>query len=98
VTLPEQSQSDREISYRIGWKKGKIHVSDQTSREAGQTFPAHNTPHPDTNDIHNQNPLLGVIWKRAPYPGWKAVFWTAAVLPAAGFAAVVWLVSRLTEG
>lgn len=98
MTLPEQSQSDREISYRIGWKKGKIHVSDNASREKGQTHLAHTVPSPDPNVPYNTDPLLRVIWKRASYPGWKAVFWAAAVLPAAGFAAVVWLVSRLTEG
>ncbi len=98
MTLPEQSQSDREISYRIGWKKGKIHVNDNASREAGQMHPAQAAPNSDMNVTHNTDPLLGVIWKRTPYPGWKAVFWAAAVLPAAGFAAVVWLVSRLTEG
>lgn len=98
MTLPEQSQSDREISYRIGWKKGKIHAKDNASREGGQTLPAHASAHGDTHDVHNHDPLLEVIWKRASYPGWKAVFWAAAVLPAAGFAAVVWLVSKLTEG
>ncbi|RAU92089.1 hypothetical protein [Paenibacillus sp. YN15] len=98
MTLPEQSHSDREISYRIGWKKGKIHVPDNPSREADPTENVHIAANQAQELTQPADPLLAIIWKRAPYPGWKAAFWAAAALPAAGFAAIVWLVSRLTQG
>ncbi|MNF05735.1 hypothetical protein D3C80_2055440 [compost metagenome] len=95
--MPEQSQSDREISYRIGWKKGKIHVPEDAAREAGQTRQTHTDPKQTQELTHKADPLLGLLWKQAPYPGWRVIFWAAAVLPAAAFAVIVWLVSRMTE-
>lgn len=98
MTLPEQHQSDREISYRIGWKKGKIHVHDAASGEPGHTQKTPSAHSAVAEMPVKPDPLLGLIWKRAPYPGLKAAVWAAAVLPAAAFAAIVWLVSRLSEG
>ncbi|MDF2936724.1 MAG: hypothetical protein K0Q90_2097, partial [Paenibacillaceae bacterium] len=70
MTLPEQSHSDREISYRIGWKKGKIQVPDNASREAGQSQNAHTATNQNQELTHKTDTLLGLIWKSAPYPGW----------------------------
>lgn len=97
MTVPEHPQSDREISYRIGWKKGKIHVPAAARQDEGkgEAAPsAHSTPEAAQA---KPDPLLRLIWRRAPYPVWSVIFWTMVVLPAAAFAAVVWLVARLSS-
>lgn len=93
MSSPDKKVTDKDITYRVGWKKGKIHV-----QEPG--VPGH----PESPDAISSQPaatrdkLFRIIWKAVPSPTDKAAAICAGVLPIAAFAAVVWLVSRLSQG
>lgn len=93
MTNSERKVTDREITYRVGWKKGRIHVQDSGQagdpavHEADRGLPA-----------LERNKLLRLIWKSAPYPTAKGTAVFAGVLPLAAFTLIVWLVSRLSQG
>jgi hypothetical protein len=92
--MTDKQHSDREITYRVGWKKGKILVQDFS---AGEHKPAESAavPEPAPLPVHRWNKAMRIIWKRAPQPTLRLSAGIAVILPAAAFAAILWLVAQL---
>jgi hypothetical protein len=93
VSIPDKKLTDREITYRVGWKKGTIHVQEPVGAVHVNSSEAI-APEPATAS----NRLLQLTWKAFPYPAGKAAAVCMGVLPLAAFAAIVWLVSKLSQG
>lgn len=118
MPVTEKKSINRDITYQVGWKKGKIHVQDSAPSSAtalsstasaetvavtaavkGKADAPLDLPAAQTADRQgSEGKLMGIIWKSLPYPPEKIAFLCAAVLPVAAFAAVVWLVSKLSQG
>lgn len=94
----EKKGYDRDITYQVGWKKGKIHIQDPHSPEQGNILPEDAVPpvH-EAEGTEAPGKLLTGIWRSLPYPTEKAAVLLAAALPLAAFAAIVWLVSKLSQ-
>lgn len=97
MSLPDKQPAAREITYRVGWKKGKINVPDSAavSLHAARS-PASGAASPDP--AHQLGKTMKVIWCKAPYPPLAFAIGMAVVLPALSFTAIVWLASRLSAG
>jgi hypothetical protein len=93
VPLPDKEHSDREITYRVGWKKGVIHVPDSAGKSAVPA--AHSGA--EMKGAGAERPAVPFFLKAAPFPGLKAAAVFALALPAAAFAAIVWLTAKLAE-
>jgi hypothetical protein len=97
VSTPDKQHTDREITYRVGWKKGRIQVPDHTSAAGHTAAPASKDQAlSGLNQVENR--IMRLIWKGVPFPSLRVAAGLAIVLPAVTFGAVVWLVAKLTEG
>lgn len=99
VSMSDKPQSDREITYRVGWKKGKIHVHDASAKEsqAAVTPSAAVIPAPPQAPVEAGGKMVSLIWKKAPYPVQSIAIGWIMILPVAVFAVIVWLVARMAE-
>lgn len=94
MPLPEKKHSDREITYRVGWKKGVIHVPDSTDKSAGSPAALNGL---EQEGADAENVAVPFFLKEAPIPSLKIAAGVALALPAAAFAIIVWLVAKLAE-
>ncbi|WP_438448651.1 hypothetical protein [Gorillibacterium sp. sgz5001074] len=97
----DKKSFDRDITYQVGWKKGKIHIQGQTGAEPGKPAAEEGGSGALSGELRMEDQEPGriwtSIWRALPYPTENAVFVLAAVLPVAAFAAVLWLVSKLSQ-
>lgn len=89
MSTPEHGKNGREITYRIGWKRVRIHYRDRSSPSCSR---------PPTPRIEAAARWArAYLWREAPYPGEKTLACILWGLSAASFAAIVWLVYRLAS-
>lgn len=98
MSTPEKRPNNREITYRVGWKKGTIHVHDQSRSPAkvgrkNEWSNQNGSPAAATDKKPKQ--ALHFIWMKAPYPTKTIALAYAAVLPVLAFAALLWLLYML---
>ncbi|WP_309123316.1 hypothetical protein [Paenibacillus sp.] len=107
--VPGKAEEDpRKITYRVGWKSGTIHLQDKGKPRPspsggtlsdfapdGAPKPAAREPAPAAERLPAER-LAKLLLRRAPLPSAKAWPFLLSCLPAAAFAALVWLAYRMT--
>lgn len=92
--MKPDNRTPREITYQVGWKRGKIRLSpDGRTPDASQPGEA---AHISEHALHRWN--RAVLWRKAPVPGGSR--WLLAgllALPAAVFALFGWAVYELSR-
>ncbi|SCW32834.1 hypothetical protein SAMN04487970_100322 [Paenibacillus tianmuensis] len=92
--MKPEDRAPREITYRIGWKRGTIVPS-------GQGPPAAASGHsPDMSIIREsrmQRWNLSYLWRRAPSPGHRPLQVAVFAMPVLLFALFLWMVYELAR-
>ncbi|MBO9607470.1 MAG: hypothetical protein J7639_16020 [Paenibacillaceae bacterium] len=84
--MTDRLQEQREITYRIGWRKGTI--------RAGEATEAHPAPE-DRHEAFQSDVPISWVWRPVPFLPVPVVAALFCLVPAFLFGAVVWLVMQL---
>lgn len=91
MSTPDHRVTEREITYHVGRKKGKIQCADTRNPAPG------NTGGPHSSKLAGKlEALFGkYVWREAPIPSGRSLTLILWSVPAVCFAAFVWLVVLL---
>lgn len=98
MTQPDKRSHEREITYHVGWKKGRIQVQDKPGASALKADKPSDDPLSQAGSALPKPAFLTFIWKEVPYPSKRTASIMLAVLPAGAFGAILWLCSMLVRG
>lgn len=91
--MADKPKTERELTYHVGWKKGKINCKDQSgsggSPQALFFFKLKG---------QWQAFVEQMLWRDAPCPGDDVIRIFIYALPAVSFGAAVWLTYLLSNG
>lgn len=96
MSMSDKQQADREITYRVGWKKGKIHVPEHPISVSNAPNSEVGAQDPELRKHWNK--AMIIVWRKMPYPSHKIAAAIVTIVPAVSFAAIVWLVAQLAQG
>lgn len=92
---PKKTASEREITYHVGWKRGKIQLP--TSADGSNPGDHDVRPWAEVIKTVRVSPLLALVWRPVPTMPAGVLMGLLFALPAAGFAATLWVVNLLTR-
>ncbi|GMX60485.1 hypothetical protein Elgi_71760 [Paenibacillus elgii] len=90
---PEERES-REMTYRIGWKRGTIVPNGQRPPTAAS---AHSTDLSIIPESRIQRWNRSYLWRKAPSPGHRTLQVAVFAMPALLFALFLWMVYELAQ-
>lgn len=106
---PAKQTKEREITYQVGWKKGKINLNEGPAAgskplDAREKPVSSKTvsvsglaPHSEPDKAATwAEALAAILWKEAPSPSLRALVWIFPLVAALIFGMTVWLVSMLS--